>query len=412
MPDGFVIAYEQNLWIPLARTAEVQGVGFSGGSLALLHPGVTRQQAQTELAVINRRLKTADPATDRSTPPSVMNFSEAYLGPDARLLCGSLWAGAWFVLLIACANLANLTLVRTIGRWREFSTRIALGAGLSRLIQQMFAESLMLAAVAGTLAWGLTNWSMPRWAAATSSRYLVLDFSVDSGTLAYLLAITLAAVIFYSLVPVVRIAQFGRSGRLNIDSRGATQNRQDKRLAASLVAGQMVLALVLLSGAGVLVRSLLNIVDANTGIRQPENILSGSMHVPSDKYQTPAARLAYFDRLEARLRATPGIESETISSTIPVNSGNIRTFEVEGRPNPANNTPTIDTPAVGPDYFRVVGAPATSGRAFNNTDQLSSLPVAIVNQSFADRYLAWRTGDASSAIVINTAGAPAIDNGS
>jgi predicted permease len=390
MPKGFVIGYEQHLWMPLARTAELQGPGFAGGSLALLRPGVTRQQAQTELAVINRRLDAADPSIDRSTAPSVMNFSEAYLGPDARLLYGSLWAGAWFVLLIACANLANLTLVRTIGRWREFSTRIALGAGQSRLIRQIFAASLLLAAAAGTLGWWLTKWTMPKWAATASSRYLVLDFSADSGTLAYMIAITLFAAVFCSLVPVVRIAQLGQSGRLTIDSRGVTQNRRDKRLAASLVAGQMVLALVLLSGAGVLVRSLLNIVEANTGVRQPENVLSGSMRVPSNKYQTPATRLAYFDRLEARLRDTPGVESESIASTIPVNSGNIRTFEIEGRPNPitnaAANAPTTDILAVGPNYFELVGSPAMSGRPFNDTDQLSSLPVAIVNQSFANRY--------------------------
>jgi predicted permease len=386
MPEGFVIGYEQNLWMPLSRTVELGKKGFGGGSMALLRRGATRQKAQTELALINRRLQSADPATDRSTAPSVMNFSEAYIGPDARLLYGSLWAGAWFVLLITCANLANLTLVRTIGRWREFSTRIALGAGQSRMMRQILMESLVLAAAAGTAGWWITNWAMPRWAAAAASRYLVLDFRVDSGTLIYLTAIALAAAIFCSLVPVARIAQLSQSSTLNIDGRGATQSRRDRRLAASLVAGQMVLAIVLLSGAGVLVRSLLNIVEAPTGVREPENVLIGSMRVPFDKYQTSATRLAYFDRLEARLRATPGIGLVTVSSTIPVNSGNLRTFEIEGRLSQRDNAPSTDILAVGSNYFRLMGAPVLSGRDFNDGDQFASTQVAVVNQSFAAQY--------------------------
>ncbi len=125
--------------------------------------------------------------------------SEINSGRDAPVIWGSLWAAAWFVLLIACANLANLTLVRTVGRWREFSTRIALGAGQARLMRQILVESLMLAGIAGTFGWWITNWSVRAWAAVTASRYQVLDYTVDSGTLAYLVAISVAAALLVFL---------------------------------------------------------------------------------------------------------------------------------------------------------------------------------------------------------------------
>ena len=144
---------------------------------------------------------------------------------------------------------------------------------------------------------------------------------MDSGTLAYLVAISVAAAVLCSLAPIGRVVQLGVSGALKGDARGVTQESRGKHLAAGLVAGQMALAIVLLSGAGVLVRSFVNIVGAETGVRDPERILVGSMRLPSDKYPSAGSRLAFFDRLEARLKTIPGIEEESVASTIPVKSG-------------------------------------------------------------------------------------------
>ena len=217
-----------------------------------------------------------------------------------------------------------------MGRWREFSTRIALGAGPGRMMRQMFVESLILAGVAGALGWWITNWSMRTWAVITASRYQVLDYTVDSGTLAYLVAISVAAAMLCSLAPIGRVVQFGVSVGLKGDARGVTQGVRGKHLAAGLVAGQMALAIVLLSGAGVLVRSFVTIVSAETGVRDPDHILVGSMRLPSDKYSTPATRLGYFDRLEARLKTIPGIEEQSVASTIPVKAPVISTTGLPG----------------------------------------------------------------------------------
>ncbi len=381
MPEGFVLVYEQNLWMPLVHTPELQG-----GTFGRLRDEATVESARAELETINGRLAAADPATDRGTVISVMTYSQGHVGPDAPMIYGSLWVAAWFVWLIACANLANLTLVRTLGRWRDFATRIALGAGQWRMMRQMFLESLMLAGAAGALGWGITNWSVRTWAVATTSPYLALDYRVDGWILAYLVAISIAAAIMCSLAPMVRVGQLGVSGALRGDARGVSQGLRSKHLGAGLVAGQMALAIVLLSGAGVLVRSLLKIVHAETGVRDPEHVLVGSLRLPSDSYPSPTARLAYFDRLDAQLRTIPGIAGASVTSNIPVNWVPSLTFEIEGRPSRRDEKASAQFLTAGSNYFQVLGVPATSGRVFNDGDRPEALPVAIVNESFVARF--------------------------
>ena len=389
MPERFDFVYQSDLWMPVVRTPELQQRGLTPeGFIAFgrLRDGVTRQEARAELETINRRLETDYPATNRGLVPTVATHSTMNSGRDAPLIWGSLWAAAWFVLLIACANLANLTLVRTMGRWREFSIRMALGAGTGRMMRQIVAESLLLAGVAGALGWWITNWSVRRWALITASRYQVLDYTVDTGTLVYLVAIAVAAALLCSLAPIGRVAQLGVSGALKGDARGVTQGLRGKHVAAGLVAGQMALAMVLLSGASVLLRSFVTIVNAETGVRDPEHVLVGSMRFPSDTYPTPATRLGYLDRLDPQLKSMPGIEEASMSSTVPVSSGLGRRFEIEGTlssPDGGDSAPSV---TAGPGYFRVVGASAIAGRDFNDGDHLAALPVAIVNQSFAARF--------------------------
>jgi putative ABC transport system permease protein len=384
-PAGFVFVYEQDIFMPVVRTP-----GLAGDVLGRLRDGATLQEARVELDTINRRLQTADPATDRAAAISVQTYSQAYVGPDAPMIYGSLWAGAWFVLLIACANVTNLTLVRTTGQWRDFSTRIALGAGVGRITRQMVMESLMLASVACALGWWITQWSVPRWATATASRYLALDYTVDSGILLYAVAISLVAAMLYSIAPVGRIVRLGASGALKSDARGVTQGLRGKRIGAMLVATQMALSIVLLSGAGVLVRSLLKIVNAETGVRDPEHLLVGSLRLPSNEYATPAARLAYFDRLNAQLRTIPGIADVSVASHIPVNWVASAAFEIEGKPIDGGGS-SAQFLTAGSNYFRVIGAPPAAGRDFNDGDALAALRVAIVNQSFVERFLPGET---------------------
>jgi putative ABC transport system permease protein len=393
MPErfDFPLPATDDLWMPAVHTPELQQRGFTPGGFTVvgrLRKGVSRREARAELETINRRLAVAYPETNLHLVPTVATHSEFNSGQNATIIWGSLWTAAWFVLLIACANVANLMLLRSMGRWREFATRMALGAGQGRMMRQLLAESAVLTGLAAGFGWWIATWSVHAWTAVTASRYQVLDYTVDASTFAYLVAISALAAVGCSVTPISRIWQFGANGALRGDARGLTQGLRAKQLAAGLVAGQMALAIVLLSGTGVLVRSLVTIVGAETGVRAPDRILVGSMRLPSDKYPTPAARLRYFDQVEQQLKTVPGTVVETVASTLPVKSQGLRSaeIEIEGRPRLGDEHESVGSLRAGPAYFRVVGTSAISGREFTDDDRATGPPVAIVNQSFAARY--------------------------
>ena len=389
MPERFDFPTHEDLWMPLVQNPQLYQRGLTrGGFMAFgrLRDGVKVEEARTELDTINRRLEADYPATNRGLVATMIGHEQLSSGPDARLVWGSMWAGAWFVLFIACANVANLALVRTIGRWREFATRIALGAGQWRMMRQILLESAVLASLAGGLGWWITTWTMKTWAVATASRYQILDYTVDVRTLGYLMAITVAAACLCSLASIGRVVQLGAGRALKGDARGVTHTLRTRHLASALVAGQMALAIVLLSGAGVLMRSFVKIVSADTGVPDPEHVLGGLIRLPSDTYGAPSTRTAYFDRLDEHLRHIPEIEDVSVSSHLPVYGANAVTFEIEGRPSPPDGSEAVQFFSTGSDYFRVLGVPVIAGRDFNDEDRISTSRVALVNESFAERF--------------------------
>jgi len=299
MPEGFINVYEQNIWMPLAR-----GPALEGNMVGRLRDGATWAAAQTEIGTIHGRLQADAPLPGRLLL-SVKNYSQAHMAPDAPIIYGSLWVGAWFVLLIACANLANLALVRTVGRSREFVTRIALGAGTMRLIRPMLMESLLLASLATPLALAITHISVAKWAKATASRYLALDYELNASTVIYSLAVSLLVAVLSTIAPIARITILGRSGTPGDRARDTSQGVRGKRLGSALVVCQVALSVVLLSGAGILVRSLFTIVHADSGVAEPQRILVGALHLPSATYPSPESRLQYFERLQAQWRPFP-----------------------------------------------------------------------------------------------------------
>jgi putative ABC transport system permease protein len=386
MPKGFIFAYPYDLWLPVQRTPALLHRGPAGYmAVGRLREGATFQQARVEIETINRRLETAFPETNRGVVPSIMTFGNLVAGESAHRIFGSLWAGACLVLLIACANVANLMLVRSIRRSSDFSTRIALGAAPARIARQLLLESAMLTAIAGTLSWLITKWAVRQWAVATVSRFQILDYSVDSGIFSYLIIVSVIAALLCPFVPMIRVVQTGVHGLKN-DNRAVTQSRRSRRLAAILVAAQMALAVILLSGAGVLVRSFMAIVGAETGVHDPDHILVGLLILPSEKYRGSNTMRSYLDHIETQLRTVAGVEQASLSSWLPVYGGGLRPLEIEGRPGPANGAESAMFLNVGASYFQVVRAPAIAGREFSDDDRESMPPVALVNQSFADKF--------------------------
>jgi predicted permease len=387
MPEGFDFPERGAMWMPLQPTKEMLERKVDGYfAIGRLSAGATLNSARAELDRVNQTLEIAFPASNRGVRATARRFSEFELGPDAKMIYGSVWAAAGLVLLIACANLANLTLARTVGRTRELSTRIALGAGHWRMARQLFTESMLLAILGGALGWWLGQLALRAWIEATSTRYVVLDYSGGPEIIAYCAGITAAAAVLFGFIPILRVLRAEMNGGLTGDARGATMSRGTRRLSGALVAGQMALAIVLLAGAGVLARSLWNIIGAAVGVRDADRILVGLVQVPRDAYPSAEARNSYWDRLQANLMTIAGVEATTLASTIPVGNPGAVPFELEDGQTGAERKPMVTRLAASPDYFRALGLAMLAGREFIASDGPAAPPVAIVNQSFVDQY--------------------------
>lgn len=238
MPRGFSFPQTVDLWVPLVQTPEVlkrenRDTWMAIGRLA---DGVSIEAARAEMDVIGKRLAIAYPLTDAEQPPIVQKFHEFFIGPNAMRIYGSMWGAVGFVLLIACANLANLLLARAMGRSREISVRIALGAGKWRIMRQLLIESLMLSGLGGLLGWWIAKWGLWGYQRAMSykSSWLVLDYSMDSRVLGYLIAISIGTGILFGLAPALRLSKLDVNASLKDGGRGATGGGRAKHLSALL----------------------------------------------------------------------------------------------------------------------------------------------------------------------------------
>lgn len=390
MPDEFEfpMAATGGIWMPIVPTPEGLRRGLTPGgftAVARLRAGTSIAQARAELEDINHQLATAFPDSNRNLVPSVVDHAQFTSGADARVIWGSLWAASALVLLIACANVANLTIVRTLGRWREFVTCMAMGAGRRRIVRQLLIDSAVIAAAAGLLAWSLVRWSMAQWSAVAHSDFQAVDYRVTGSTLAYLSGVAALSTVLMSIAPVLRVLRLDAFATLQGEARGATIGRRTKRLVTTLVAAQMMLAIVLLAGAGVLVRSFTNIVGAELGVRDPGSVLVGLLRLPSETYASPESRVAFFARAAARLAAVGGVERGTLAGGVPIKfSGGRRTLEIDA-PATANGPVTVaySVTPTSTSYFDVLGARLVEGRDFSADDTADAPRVAIVNERFA-----------------------------
>ena len=388
MPRGFSFPQTVDMWVPLVQTAKVMNrdntdTWFAFGRLA---EGVTFQSARAEVETIIKRLESAYPITDRREHLVVQNFPEFFIGANATALYGSMWGAVGFVLLIACANLANLMLARAMGRSREISVRIALGAGRWRIIRQLLIESVMLSGLGGFLGWWIAKWGVRTYqlAMARKSSWLIIDYTMDHRVLGYLIAISIGTGILFGLAPALRLSKLDVNATLKDGGRGATGGRRGKRLSAVLVTGEMALAVVLLMGAGVTIRSFLKIHSADMGVNTA-NVLVASVDLPPARYPSADAKISFYDRLTTRLKATPGVQSTALAEALPSWNARRLPYELASAPASARH-PKLLVLKVSPSYFRTLGAPVLSGRDFNDADVASGPPVAVVNQRLAAEF--------------------------
>ena len=351
--------------------------------VARLKDGVTPTAATADFTRIFQSLARRFP-TDYDRPrPAVTPLRDYFLGAVKTPLY-LLWGAVALLLLIACANIANLLLIRASERAEEMAIRRALGVSPARMLRQLLTEAIVLAVIGGA-----TGTAVAFWATALPTTIgpaeipRLSDVSPDARVLAYAFALSLATGLLFALAPARMLV--ARPSLAGIASRGATLGPRAWRYRAALIAGNVALCALLLVGSGLLVRSFARLLTVDTGFA-PHQLLTFQINLIGERYQKNAAVTQFFDDLTARLRATPGVVNVSASSMLPLTDAMARmTVEIEGRPveNPAA-APSADTYAVRPDYFETTGVPLLRGRRFEYADGERAAPVVIIGKTMAE----------------------------
>jgi predicted permease len=391
MPSKMQFPEDTDLWTPLQ--ADLAN-GRAPRNLILfgrLANGVKMQSARAEMDTIAHRLETKAPESYRGLIVDVQPFLELIGVYNTRRLLIAVLFAVGFVLLIACADVANLLLSRAAARAREISIRIAIGAGRARIVWQLLVESVLLSTVAGLLGW-LVAFASLRWfdfatSKAKAPRPSWISFSMDLHVFVYLAAISIGAGILFGLAPAFRLAKVDVNSAVKDGGHGAAGGQRGQRLASALVVFEMVLCIVLLAGAGLMIRSAINIYSAPTGVNA-SNVLTMHINLPEATYPRADAEVSLHRRLKTKLESLPGVEAVSLASSLPTAGALYFQYELEGRP-PADpgDRPVTGALVVGADYFGVMGVHARRGRVFNDSDGMAGVPVAMVNESFASK--AW-----------------------
>ncbi|MBX3277542.1 MAG: ABC transporter permease [Acidobacteria bacterium] len=396
MPATFQFGRElgqiTDLWAPLVFTPEQLTPARLTFEflfvLARLKDGVTMQQAQSEMDAIAASLREQyAPGQDSSNwNLLVSSFREMVIGEIRTSLLVLLGAVA-VVLLIACANVANLLLARAAARSREMAVRAALGAGGRRLIRQLLTESVLLSLAGGLLGLGL-GYALVRTLVTLNENRIprAHEIGLDPWVFGFTLVVSIGTGLLFGLAPALQATRIDLHETLKEGGRsGAAQSR--RTLRAGLVIAEMALALVLLIGAGLLIKSFSRVQAVNPGFR-PEGLISMQVSLPMTKYPEPAQRDAFYDSALERVRALPGVESAAGVSVLPLSGSNQSgSFQIEGRVVPqGQSSPHGDRWAATSDYFKTMGITLIRGRLFDERDTADSPGVAIVDESLAQKY--------------------------
>jgi putative ABC transport system permease protein len=381
-----VLRYGGDFLVPLVPAEYPPGRGHRDLDVfARLKPGVTIAQARTQLETIARRLEQEYPATNKGRGFSVAPLDKYYTLTNRTANQGLLLmlGAVGLVLLIACANVANLLLARSVTRSKECVIRSALGASRARLIRQMLVESMLLFVLGGSLGMLLARWSAD-WllALAVTGGYVPdrMAVAVDGRVLVFTLLVSLIAGVVFGLVPALQASKVDLNDGLKASSMtGGFRRRRASRL---LVISELAMSLVLLAGSGLMIRSFVNLQAASGGIN-PENLLETS----SDGGRSFPEAVSFWRSVLDRVRLDRGVLFAAVSSRPPVHGSRQQRFVVEGQPSPADGQPAqAGDILVSEDYFSTMGIPLLKGRAFSDKDSGTSTPSVIISQSLARRY--------------------------
>jgi len=369
-------------WKNSLLTSRSAGLGING--IGRLKPGIAIEQARADMETVTNNLAAAYPDANKGTGARLIPLKEWMVGNVGRLLL-VLLASVGFVLLIACANVANLLLARSTGRTREFAIRAALGASQHRVIRQMLTESIMLALAGGTLGLLLAAWgTRAALGVLPSALPRAAEISLDARVLLFTLSITLLTGILFGLVPALKVSVENVANGLKEGGRGISGTRH--RIQRVLVVAEMAMALVLLTGAGLMIRSLMRLWNIDPGFN-PQNALNVGVSLPSAMMTaSPDAIRAAFREFDRRVSSIPGVEA--VSQTwgaLPLAGDDEFTFWFEGQPEPGSQSEknwAIDY-IVEPGYLKAMGIPLLRGRFITEEDNEHSARVVVVDDVLA-----------------------------
>lgn len=391
MPADFDFPSRTEIWTPLAMNLQnwQQRGGHYLQGVARLRPGKTSASAQTDLNVIAARAEAAFPASNAGWDTTVIGLQESVTG-NIRPAMLTIAAAVGFVLLIACVNVANLLLSRSSVRRREMGIRSSLGAGRWRLIRQLLTESLLLASLGAAVGIALA-WAGARALVRLSPTFIprAREISLDLRVLAFTAAVALLTGVLFGLAPAIQTARADLAAALRDGGRGNAIGFRRNRLRSVLVVGEVALALVLLSGAGLLMRSFYRLQAVDLGF-DPHNILTFRTNLPGSKYKGNAPVAAFYTAALDRLRALPGVTAVGAGQIFPLSDSDyILTFTQIGKPPvPQGNEPSAAYYAITPGYLTALRIPLLRGRDFTFRDVAKAPLVALVSESMARKFYA------------------------
>jgi putative ABC transport system permease protein len=429
LPAWFNFQHATEMWIPMDMTPKALGPRGSHSFRAIgrLKPNVSASQAQAELNSITKQLAKLYPANDGDSGAVVVSLKQQLTGASRESLFILLGA-VGLVLLVACANVANLMLARATNRQREIAVRAAMGAGRWRLARQLLTESILLSLLGAALGLVGAYWAVSSLQAAdTLPIPRANPIQIDLTVLLFTIAVSVVVGALFGLAPAMQSFRLNLSEELKSSAQAVVSPSGTRRLLRdALVVGEIAASLALLIGAGLLLRSFSRLRDSGIGV-QTENVITMGVNLPIAKYKTLPERRQFFDQLIERLEHEPGVQAAAVSTEIPLEGGNNGYITVAGQDDPALATQLVEWNYVTPDYFRVYGVPVLQGHVFSpqevertavmnlkmddiykNDPNLKALPpdigfVVIINRKMAQLY--WPNQDAMGK-VFHASGVP------
>ena len=394
MPQGFAFpAKDSEMWVPIALTQQQMANrnAISYQVIGRIKPGVSFEQAKANLEMVNRWILNQNPNQEGYGLNAVL-YHDQVVG-SVRPAQLALLAAVAFVLLIACANVANLLLSRAAARSREIAIRTALGAGRIRIIRQLLTESLLLALLGGGAGLLIAFWGLDLLLAISPSDLPRLDqITIDRRVLGFTLGVSLLTGLIFGLVPALQASRLALTESLKEGGRGSSGGLQGKRIRSGLVVFEVATTLVLLICAGLMIKSFMNIQNVRLGFN-PDRLLTARLQLSGTKYSEDVSATTFYQRLLERVEAMPGVESASAISTLFLSkTPNSTNFTIEGRaPFAPNEQVEVPVDIVTPGFFKSMGIPLAGGREFTPQDASGTPNVVIINETMAKRF--WQGQD-------------------